>query len=62
MTQQRKTPQVSVYGYCAVHLHRMNTTPLHCLGIDQTKLTYRFQGHDFRLTDFHGAVIKGLLA
>ncbi len=35
---------------------------LHCLGIDHTQLTYRFQGRDFRLTDVHGNVVKGLLA
>ena len=35
---------------------------LHCLGIDHTKLTYRYQGRDFRLTDVHGTVVKELLA
>jgi len=35
---------------------------LHCLGIDHTKLTYRYQGRDFRLTDVHGSVVKDLLA
>jgi hypothetical protein len=40
----------------------MNATLLHCLGVDHTKLTYRYQGRDFRLTDVHGAVVKELLA
>ena len=45
-----------------VHVHDCNATILHCLGIDHTKLTYRFQGRDFRLTDVHGEVVQGLLA
>jgi hypothetical protein len=35
---------------------------LHCLGVEHTKLTYRYQGRDFRLTDVHGTVVKALLA
>ncbi|MBM4003492.1 MAG: DUF1501 domain-containing protein [Planctomycetes bacterium] len=45
-----------------VHVHDWNATILHCLGIDHTRLTFRFQGRDFRLTDVHGNVVKGLLA
>lgn len=45
-----------------VHIHDFNATILHCLGIDHTKLTFKFQGRDFRLTDVHGNVVKGLLA
>jgi hypothetical protein len=45
-----------------VHVHDLNATLLHLLGFDHTKLTYRFQGRDFRLTDVHGEVIKPLLA
>ncbi len=45
-----------------VHIHDMNATVLHCLGLNHEKLTYRFQGRDFRLTDIHGEVIKGILA
>jgi hypothetical protein len=45
-----------------VHVHDMNATLLHCLGVDHTKLTYRYQGRDFRLTDVHGSVVKDLLA
>jgi hypothetical protein len=35
---------------------------LHLLGFDHTKLTYRFQGRDYRLTDVHGNLVKGILA
>ena len=45
-----------------VHVHDFQATVLHCLGIDHTRLTYRFQGRDFRLTDVHGNVVKGLLS
>ena len=45
-----------------VHIHDFNATVLHCLGIDHTRLTYRFQGRDYRLTDVHGNVVTGLLA
>jgi hypothetical protein len=44
-----------------VHIHDFNATILHCLGLNHEKLTYRFQGRDFRVTDIHGEVIKGLL-
>lgn len=45
-----------------VHVHDLNATILHLLGFDHTKLTYRFQGRDFRLTDVHGEVVRKLLA
>jgi hypothetical protein len=45
-----------------VHIHDFNATLLHLLGIDHTRLTYRFQGRDFRLTDVHGEVVNGVLA
>jgi hypothetical protein len=45
-----------------VHIHDLNATILHCLGIDHTRLTFRFQGRDFRLTDVHGNVVRDLLA
>jgi hypothetical protein len=45
-----------------VHVHDLHATLLHLLGFDHTKLTYRFQGRDFRLTDVHGQVVKRLLA
>lgn len=44
-----------------VHIHDLNATVLHCLGIDHEKLTFRHQGRDFRLTDVHGKVIQDLL-
>ncbi len=44
-----------------VHVHDLQATILHQLGIDHTKLTYRFQGRDYRLTDVHGKVVKGVL-
>ena len=46
----------------SMHIHDLNATILHLLGIDHRKLTYRYQGRDFRLTDIHGHVIKDLLA
>lgn len=45
-----------------VHIHDLNATILHCLGVDHERLTYRFQGRDFRLTDIHGNVVKDILA
>jgi hypothetical protein len=45
-----------------VHVHDLNATLLHLLGIDHEQLTYRSQGRDFRLTDVHGRVVDGLLA
>jgi hypothetical protein len=45
-----------------VHVHDLNATILHCLGIDHTRLTFKFQGRDFRLTDVHGEVVTGILA
>jgi hypothetical protein len=45
-----------------VHVHDLNATILHCLGIDHERLTYRFQGRDFRLTDVEGLVVRDLLA
>jgi hypothetical protein len=46
----------------AVGVHDLQATILHCLGLDHTKLTYRFQGRPFRLTDVSGEVVKGILA
>jgi hypothetical protein len=40
----------------------LQATVLHLLGLDHTKLTFRYQGRDFRLTDVHGNVVKKLLA
>jgi hypothetical protein len=45
-----------------VHVHDLHATILHCLGVDHTRLTYKFQGRAFRLTDVHGEVVKAILA
>ncbi|SVE59063.1 uncharacterized protein METZ01_LOCUS511917, partial [marine metagenome] len=45
-----------------VHVNDLHATILHLMGIDHEKLTYRFQGRDFRLTDVHGKVIKPILS
>lgn len=45
-----------------VHVHDLNATALRCLGIDHLRLTYRFQGRDYRLTDVHGNVVDGILS
>lgn len=54
------------YGYNIVrdpvHIHDLHATILHLLGIDHERLTYRFQGRRYRLTDVHGEVIQGILA
>ena len=44
-----------------VHVHDLQATILHCLGLDHERLTYRYQGRDFRLTDVHGHVVEKLL-
>ncbi len=53
-------------GYAAavdpVHVHDFHATMLYLLGVDHERLTYRFQGRDFRLTDVHGKVVKSILA
>jgi hypothetical protein len=54
------------YGYYAVadrvHIHDLHATILHLFGLDHTRLTYRHAGRDFRLTDVHGEVVRGILA
>ena len=54
------------HGYEAVvdkvHLHDLHATILHAMGLDHQRLTYRHAGRDFRLTDVHGQVVKGLFA
>ncbi len=45
-----------------VSINDLHATILHLLGMDHTKLTYRFNGRDFRLTDVAGEVVKGILA
>ncbi len=54
------------YGYEAVedrmHIHDWHATILHLLGLDHERLTYRYAGRDFRLTDVYGVVAKDILA
>jgi arylsulfatase A-like enzyme len=45
-----------------VHVHDLNATVLHLLGLDHERLTYKYQGREFRLTDVHGEVLRALLA
>jgi hypothetical protein len=45
-----------------VHVHDLNATLLHLLGLDHERLTYRFQGRDYRLTDVHGNIVTGILS
>jgi hypothetical protein len=45
-----------------VSVHDLQATIMHLLGFDHERLTYRFQGRDFRLTDVHGEIVKGILA
>ena len=45
-----------------VHVHDLHATILHCLGLDHERLTYRYGGRDFRLTDVHGHVVSDLIA
>ena len=65
--RRRRSSPASTYGETddfgynvaenPVHVHDLHATMLHCLGIDHTRLTFRFQGRDFRLTDVHGEVV-----
>ena len=45
-----------------MHIHDWHATILHLLGLNHEKLTYRYAGRDFRLTDVHGQIAKGILA
>ena len=54
------------FGYYAVkdrvHMHDLHATMLHLLGLEHTKLTYRYAGRDFRLTDIYGEVVSGIMS
>ncbi|MGH9675030.1 MAG: DUF1501 domain-containing protein, partial [Bryobacteraceae bacterium] len=54
------------FGFKAVdkrmNVHDLHATVLHLLGLDHTRLTYRYSGRDFRLTDVHGNVMRDLIA
>jgi arylsulfatase A-like enzyme len=45
-----------------VHMHDLNATILHLLGVDHKQLTFKYQGRDFRLTDIHGELVKPVLS
>ncbi len=45
-----------------VHVHDLHATILHLMGLDHERLTYRYSGRDFRLTDVHGHVVRDILA
>jgi uncharacterized protein (DUF1501 family) len=55
-------PTADTWTPGTMHVHDLNATILHLLDIDHKKLTYRYQGRDFRLTDVHGHVVKDILA
>jgi hypothetical protein len=61
-TPMRPKPDKHKWKPGTMHIHDLNATILHLLGIDHTKLTYRYQGRDFRLTDVHGHVMKDLIS
>ena len=58
----RPTTSATTSSRTGVHVHDLQATILHLMGLDHEKLTYRFQGRDYRLTDVHGNVVKELLA
>ncbi|MEM6343595.1 MAG: DUF1501 domain-containing protein [Bacteroidota bacterium] len=58
-----ETDEIGFNGIAGrTHIHDLQATILHCLGLDHERLTYGFQGREFRLTDVHGNVIKEILA
>jgi arylsulfatase A-like enzyme len=54
------------FGFAAVekrvHVHDLHATMLHLMGLDHEKLTYRYSGRDYRLTDVHGRIVTEVLA
>ena len=61
-TPMRPKPEKEHWTPGTMHIHDRNATILHLLGIDHRKLTYRYQGRDFRLTDIDGHVLKDIIA
>lgn len=58
-----QTDELGYYGVeNRVHIHDLQATILHCMGLNHEELTYHFQGRDYRLTDVHGTAVKGILA
>lgn len=60
-TPMEQQPDKSKWTPGTMHIHDLNATILHLLGIDHRRLTYRYQGRDFRLTDVHGHVIQDII-
>ena len=58
----RRTTSATTSSKNPVHVHDLHATILHCLGVDHTKLTFKFQGRHYRLTDVHGNVVRDVLA
>ncbi len=62
----RRRRSTDEFGFRAVkdpvHVHDLHATILHLLGFDHEQFTYRHAGRDFRLTDVHGKVVKGILS
>ncbi len=57
-----ETDELGYYGVeNRTHIHDLQATILHCMGMDHERLTYHFQGRDYRLTDVHGKVVKEVL-
>ena len=61
-TPMQPQPDKSKWTPGTMHIHDLNATILHLMGIDHRKLTYRYQGRDFRLTDVHGHVVPDIIA
>jgi arylsulfatase A-like enzyme len=58
-----QTDQIGYYGTSErVHVHDLQATILHLMGMNHEELTYHFQGRDFRLTDVHGEVVRPIIA
>ena len=58
-----KTDELGINGVeDRVHIHDLQATMLHCLGLDHTKLTHRYLGREFRLTDVGGQVVKKMVS
>ena len=58
-----ETDEIGYFGVNGrAHVHDLQATILHQMGMDHEKLTYHFQGRDFRLTDVHGEVIREIIA
>jgi uncharacterized protein (DUF1501 family) len=56
------SPTMDAFTPGAVHVHDLNATIMHLMGVDHKRLGFRYQGRDFRLTDVHGHVVNDILA